>query len=290
MDIVQLRYFLIASKSRSFSATAKTAFTSRQNLTRAIHQLENELGANLFVRSGNDIKLTYAGEQAARRTEAILAEVDELAHLFAEDAEAATIELALAENTTALFPALNADCFGDIPLALSEHGATACCSLVASGKADVALVACMKRDFPDCTSTLIAEDPFTFLCSERSDLAAKETVSIRDLKGHDVVLLPSSSFIYGRFLEAHEKLELPHSRVREIASIPLMKNEVKVHDAVAIVGKTFRSNPPAGLVCRPCSNPHMQWCLYALLANRSRVGENVRTLIDRAKQAVGDET
>lgn len=61
MELRQLKYFLAVADSRSFVRAASTLYVSRQAVSKAIGQLEDELDVELFVRDSNGAFLTPAG-------------------------------------------------------------------------------------------------------------------------------------------------------------------------------------------------------------------------------------
>lgn len=286
MDIQQLRYFLLMGTSKSFSAAAKTAFTSRQNLTKSIHQLERELGVQLFIRVGNEMALTYDGERVFDAAGEIVKRVDELSTMFTRMDEGRKLNCGVAFNTSYLFPQVNIANFGDFPICVSEHRASSCYDLLVKGELDIAIIVCMERSFSHCTSTLISSSPFLFLCSEASQLARHEVIKMHDLEGHDLILLPSSQLVYQHFLESYRKLALPNSEVREIMNVSLMIDEVLNNDAVAIVDEACVARLPKGAVTRPCKNPHFQWNLYILSRNTPAPTSIEHALINRAKMVI----
>ena len=56
------RIFYYVAKYHSFTQAANILFSSQPNVTRAIKNLENELGCTLFVRSNKRVELTPEGE------------------------------------------------------------------------------------------------------------------------------------------------------------------------------------------------------------------------------------
>ena len=61
MTIRQLEVFLAVARERSFSLAAKRIHLSQPTLSEHVAELEKELGAKLFVRTGRGIGLTEAG-------------------------------------------------------------------------------------------------------------------------------------------------------------------------------------------------------------------------------------
>lgn len=81
MNDAQLSYFLAVYDCGGYCAAASALFTSRQVLSRAVTELEKELGGKLFVRKGRGIEPTPLGTKAARLTRSILADTQKLKSL-----------------------------------------------------------------------------------------------------------------------------------------------------------------------------------------------------------------
>lgn len=62
MNIRQLRLFCLTARDGTFSAAAKAEGVTIQAVSKSIHELEDELGAPLFERSGRGMRLTPLGE------------------------------------------------------------------------------------------------------------------------------------------------------------------------------------------------------------------------------------
>ena len=79
MEIRQLRYFLSVAENRSFVSAATRLYISRQAVSKAISQLETELGVELFVRDTSGAFLTPTGVLFYERARSIIMELDNLA-------------------------------------------------------------------------------------------------------------------------------------------------------------------------------------------------------------------
>ena len=79
MEIRQLRYFLSVAENRSFVNAATKLYISRQAVSKAISQLEAELGVELFVRDTSGAFLTPTGLLFYERVRSIIMELDNLA-------------------------------------------------------------------------------------------------------------------------------------------------------------------------------------------------------------------
>ena len=61
MELTQIRYFLAVAEKLNFTSAAQACAVSQPALSKAIQKLENTLGADLFDRSAQQIKLTEFG-------------------------------------------------------------------------------------------------------------------------------------------------------------------------------------------------------------------------------------
>ena len=84
MDLQQLRFFIAAAESESFTRGARRVFVSQPALSASISRLEAELGVRLFTRNRRSVALTPAGRKLLKRARKIIAELhrakDELIH------------------------------------------------------------------------------------------------------------------------------------------------------------------------------------------------------------------
>lgn len=72
MEFRHLRYFLALAEEQNFGRAAKRLHISQPPLTRQIHQLEEEFGAELFLRTPKGVTLTEAGRLLREEAEKIL--------------------------------------------------------------------------------------------------------------------------------------------------------------------------------------------------------------------------
>ena len=82
MEIRVLRYFLAVAREENISRAAEVLHITQPTLSRQISQLEEELGAQLFVR-GKRLMLTDAGLMLRRRAEEVAELVDKIETEFA---------------------------------------------------------------------------------------------------------------------------------------------------------------------------------------------------------------
>ena len=77
MELNYLVYFRAVAKTEHISQAASELHITQPALSRAISRVEQEVGAQLFERGANSIRLNHAGRSFLRRVEQILAEYDD---------------------------------------------------------------------------------------------------------------------------------------------------------------------------------------------------------------------
>ncbi len=82
MEIKQLRQFLAAAQSGSFTRGAALAHISQPALSASIAKLEDELGCQLFIRNKRNVVLTAEGHRLKRAAERICDEAEQVRRSF----------------------------------------------------------------------------------------------------------------------------------------------------------------------------------------------------------------
>ena len=78
MEFRQLRALVEVVRQGGFSPAAKVVFAPQSAVSKAVKQLEDELGVPLLNRIGHRVTLTSAGEAVFRRATKLLADRDDL--------------------------------------------------------------------------------------------------------------------------------------------------------------------------------------------------------------------
>lgn len=140
------RIFYYVAKYQNISQAAKLLLNNQPNLTRAIKNLEGELGCPLFVRTNHGVKLTPEGERlyahiqiAIENIEAGEAEIIESRNLEKGQVFVAASEVAL---HCVLLPALKKyrTLYPGIKLQISNHSTPQAIEAIKNGIADIAVV------------------------------------------------------------------------------------------------------------------------------------------------------
>jgi DNA-binding transcriptional LysR family regulator len=203
MELRTLRAFVEGVRQGGFTQAAKTVFATQSTVSKAIKQLEDEIGVPLLDRIGHRSKLTAAGEivyQRALRMLAerndLMAELDELRGL-----KRGTLRLGLPPvGSSTLFAPLFAtyrNRYPDIEIRLVEHGGERLKELLLSGEIELAaslLPVSESIEWQD-----IRREPLTVLLSTNDDLSRRRSVDLPGLK-HLPFILFETGFALNRII------------------------------------------------------------------------------------------
>ncbi|MCQ2439473.1 MAG: LysR family transcriptional regulator [Oscillospiraceae bacterium] len=186
MEIRQLRYFLAVANARSFLQAADLLYVSRQAVSKAITQLEDELNVSLFVRTQNGAMMTPAGIYFYPRATALTADFDRLKGemLEVDRTYRSRIRLYMAFGVYDMFARPLHD-YADrhySEMDLQVHGCldSDCEVMLADRQADVVLSFSPIANHMLVT-TPILETPVKILLPKGHPLCAKETLTREDL-------------------------------------------------------------------------------------------------------------
>ena len=108
MELTQIKYFLEAARTQHITKSAQRLHIAQPALSKAIHNLEQELGVPLFMRRGRNIRLTQYGEYLRDKLSPVMTAVDgipdELSHMT--EIESKTIRLAVSAASTLVTQAI----------------------------------------------------------------------------------------------------------------------------------------------------------------------------------------
>ncbi|TYK43370.1 LysR family transcriptional regulator [Actinomadura decatromicini] len=105
MNLRQLRYVVATADHGTMTSAAQALYVAQPALSRAVRELERELGVELFQRSGRGVALTDVGEQVVRQARVALDAVDAIEGLSVGRSNGRGAELRIAV-TASLEPEL----------------------------------------------------------------------------------------------------------------------------------------------------------------------------------------
>jgi LysR family cyn operon transcriptional activator len=219
MELRHLRYFIRAAEFENFTRAAESLYVSQPTLSVQIHQLEKELGTELFARSGRNVRLTQAGrvfleraQQAVKELEEGGKEVDAISGVIRGNLTVGALPMFGSQLVAHWFATFN-----ERYPSVNVHGRSAAGDDleldVISGRVDIAF-GILPIAHSELTFRELFSDQIVVIASKDHALAKKTNLSVDDLRNVPMALPSqriSSSQAMGSFFEEHDIQ--PHSVV-----------------------------------------------------------------------------
>lgn len=194
MEIRQLRAFIAIAELGTFTAGALRVHVTQAAISMQIRQLENELGARLFIRAPRRVMLTEAGEQLLQRARQIIrdhdAALDEIAELAGAERGRLRVGSASAMVTTDVLPQLLKEVrqkHSRAEVTVASGTSEALVQQILSGEIDIAFVS-MPVEARGINTERLTMDQLVAVASPRHRLAKQKTISAYTLAGEKLIL------------------------------------------------------------------------------------------------------
>jgi DNA-binding transcriptional LysR family regulator len=203
MELRTLQVFVEVVRQGGFSKAAKTVFATQSTVSKAVKQLEHEIGLPLLDRIGHRSALTAAGEIVYRRAVRLLAERDDLAAELSElrGLRRGSLRLGLPPiGSNLLFAPLLAiyrQRHPEIEIRLVEHGSDRLNEALQAGEIDFGGLLLPITD--DFVWQEVRLEPLTALLSNEHPLANSPAVTLGDLRRTPFILF-ETGFALNRIL------------------------------------------------------------------------------------------
>ena len=194
MDIRQLKAFVAIAESGTFTAGAGRVHVTQAAISMQIRQLENETGAQLFVRAPRRVILTEAGERLLERAYVILREHDaaleEMAALTGAHKGRLRIGSASARVSGDPLPQILRELkktYANVEPSVASGTSEQLVQQVLAGEIDAAFVS-LPVEARGVQTEMLSEDYLVAIGSPRHSMAKQKVVSAYALAGEKLIL------------------------------------------------------------------------------------------------------
>jgi DNA-binding transcriptional LysR family regulator len=301
VELHHLRYFVAVADALSYRRAAEVLHVTQPALTRAVQQLEAELGVALLARSRVQVSLTKAGTKALTRARAILDKVERLGQgLGGEAAETLRVGHVLPEYFQAgpLLPRLRAF--------LARHpGASldvrpllhrAMLRELIAGRLDAGFAWLPIEGVPRelRVDVVLLDEPLVALPPGHRRASA-DAIALRVLRGERFVLFPRAAMPerYDEIVTMVERAGFTPNVVQETPSLRRVLEAVGQGAGVSVVPRIAATlHRMNGFTLHPIEGVQARWSL-ALIAQRAPESEPLKAFLEtmrREPEAVGPST
>jgi LysR family cys regulon transcriptional activator len=261
MNLHQFRFVQEAvRRNLNLTETAKALFTSQPGISKAILELEEELGIDLFVRHGKRLRrVTEPGQEVLKAIDVILREVANMKRIGEEYSkqDAGTLSIA-ATHTQARYvlPEPVAQLrrrFPKVQVSLHQGAPDQVVQMLLDGTADIGLATEALSEPDDLVSLPCYEWEHVIVMRAEHPLALVDKITLEQLAGETLISYHPSFTGRKRIDAAFAQRRLKPNIALEAIDSDVIKTYVKSGLGVGIVAEmAVRDDPPGGeLVSRP---------------------------------------
>jgi LysR family cys regulon transcriptional activator len=264
MNLHQFRFVQEAvRRNLNLTETAKALFTSQPGVSKAILELEEELGIDLFVRHGKRLRrVTEPGQEVLKAIDVILREVANLTRIGEEYSkqDAGTLSIA-ATHTQARYvlPEPVAQLrrrFPKVQVSLHQGSPAQVVQMLLDGTADIGLATESLSEPDDLVSLPCYEWEHVIVMRAEHPLAEVEKITLEQLAGETLISYHPAFTGRRRIDAAFAQRRIRPNIALEAIDSDVIKTYVKSGLGVGIVAEmAVRDDPPGGeLVHRPAGH------------------------------------
>jgi DNA-binding transcriptional LysR family regulator len=266
MEFRRLRTFVEVVRQGGFSRAAKAVFATQSTVSKAVKQLEDEIGLPLLDRIGQKSTLTAAGEIVYRRALRLLAERDDLAAELAElrGLRRGALRLGLPPIGSSIHFAPLFAIFRqrhpEIEIRLAEHGSDRLMEALRAGEIDFGgLLLPIPEEF---AWQEVRSERLTALLSTSHPLAKKPVVTLSELRQTQFILFESGFALNRLIIDACRRQGFEPDIAAHSSQIDFIAELAGAGLGVAFLPETIarqRASAPIALV--PLREPGTEWNL-----------------------------
>lgn len=260
MSFRQFRYFVAVAEQESFSRAAADLNIAQSALSRHIANLEHTVGARLLERSKHGTRLTPVGRAMFQDARRVLGQVDAAYDHARRVAEGSKGQLSISLIRLAVLSPLTTGAIADfiatrprVDLQLTNLNSSEQLVALRNRKIDAGFTIERPNSLPELDYLPVLSDRFILVMAEDHPLAAKDVVSIEDLRDEPFVTLSMNQYWLGQaklLVECHAHAFRPKPAL-EVADIFMQLAMVARGVGVALVNESSRNALPVGVVMRP---------------------------------------
>ncbi|ASM78528.1 transcriptional regulator [Vitreoscilla filiformis] len=264
MNLHQFRFVQEAvRRNLNLTDTAKALYTSQPGISKAILELEEELGVDIFVRHGKRLKrITDPGQQVLKSVEVILREVANLKRIGEEYSKQDAGRLSIAATHTQaryVLPEPIAQLrkrFPKVTVSLHQGTPAQVAAMLMDDSADIGLATESLAEFDELVTLPCYEWQHMAVLRHDHALAGVERLSLEQLAAEPLISYHPSFTGRRRIDRAFEQRELTPTIALEAIDSDVIKTYVRTGLGVGLVAEMAAKDEPPGseLVFKPVSH------------------------------------
>lgn len=260
MNLHQFRFVQEAARRNlNLTEAAKALHTSQPGVSKAIIELEDELGVDIFARHGKRLKrVTEPGQHVLKSIELIMREVGNLKRIGEQYSAQDSGTLAIATTHTQaryVLPVPVAklrEAYPKVNISLHQATPHEVARMVIDEVAEIGMATESLAEYPDLVTLPCYEWQHVLVLPPSHPLAQKERVGLEDIAHESLITYHPSFTGRGKIDQAFATRKLQPRIVLEAIDSDVIKAYVRLGLGIGIVAEmAMRDDPLGDLVVRP---------------------------------------
>ena len=260
MNLHQFRFVQEAARRNLYlTEAAKALHTSQPGVSKAIIELEEELGVDIFARHGKRLKrITEPGQHVLQSIELIMREVGNLKRIgeqfSAQDSGTLSIATTHTQARYVLPPSVAKlrEIYPKVHISLHQATPAEVARMVIDEVAEIGMATESLADYPELVTLPCYEWQHVLVVPPGHPLAQKERISLDDIAHESLITYDPSFTGRNKIDQAFTARRLQPRVVLEAIDSDVIKTYVRLGLGIGIVAEMAMRDDPAGdLVVRP---------------------------------------
>ncbi|SET00854.1 LysR family transcriptional regulator [Paenibacillus sp. NFR01] len=194
MELRQLQYFLKVAQKEHVTKAAEELHVAQSAVSRQIHQLEEELGVELFMQKGRNLQLTPVGQLFRKRVESVLRDLERSVMEIHEflDPERGEIRIGFPHSLgTHLIPTIVAEFrrhYPNVKFLFKQGTYSSLIKDVLSGEVDLAFISPFPENDGNVAGDIVMTEELFAILPQSHPLAGEEVIRLEQLADEKFVL------------------------------------------------------------------------------------------------------
>ncbi|WP_433943694.1 LysR family transcriptional regulator [Paenibacillus sp. SN-8-1] len=194
MELRQLQYFVKVAQKEHVTKAAEELHVAQSAVSRQIHQLEQELGVDLFIQKGRNVHLTAVGQLFCSRVEAIIKDLELAVNEVHEflDPEQGEIRLGFPHSLGIhLIPSIVAEfrkIYPNVKFRFKQGMFPSLIRDVTMAEVDLAFISPFPESHDQVQGNLVITEELVAILPPNHPLAGEETIHLNQLKDDKFIL------------------------------------------------------------------------------------------------------
>jgi LysR family transcriptional activator of glutamate synthase operon len=291
MEFRQLQYFIEVAHREHVTEAAHTLHVAQSAVSRQIANLETELGVQLFIREGRNVKLTAVGKIFLEHAKTAMSEIEKAKQKIEEflDPERGTIRIGFTSSLAAnplptVISAFRAR-YPDIGFQLKQGAYKHLIDSVIRGDIDLAFLGPVPTNEKDVRGHIFFAENIVALLPAKHPLANQQLLRLHQLQNDTFVLFPPGYILRDIVVNACAQVGYKPKVSFEGEDIDAIKGLVAAGLGVTLLPEvTLTDNMPRETVKIHVSEPNVTRTVGIIIPNNRELPPSEKLFYDFLKE------